>query len=70
MSFLTKVDGKCRRSTVLRYCAEELRWNGGQSIKNCLVIKPLGRGLGGSSARLMMVAIIAALLPLRIGRSF
>jgi len=32
-------------------------------------LKSLGRGFGGSLARPMMVAMIAALLPLRIGRS-
>jgi hypothetical protein len=69
MSVLTKIDAKCRRSTAPGDCAEEPDGTAAKAIKIARSLKSLGRGLGGSPARLMIVAIIAALLPLRIGRS-
>jgi hypothetical protein len=67
--FLMKVDAKRRRSTAPCDCAEEPDGTAAKAIKIAWSLKPLGRGLGGSAARPMMGATIAALLPLRIGRS-
>jgi hypothetical protein len=70
VSCLTKVDAKCRRSPNPRTWMAAKPGRPAAKANNCLVIKTLGRGLGGSLPRPMIVAIIAGLLPFRIGRSF